>query len=244
MEGSISPKYKVLSGSSLKLIALIAMIIDHAAYHILDNMAFAITPLFSIGSTSVTIYWICRKIGRIAFPIYAFLISEGYLHTHDKRKYGLSLLVFAFISEIPWNLEHTGDILLPSSQNVFFTLFLGFLAIYFCENWMADRDVKDLVLLTGIFAISYFLKADYGIRGVGFILLVHVLRGIRPAQALIGCSIFTNNAPAILGAFLLINGYNGKRGFINTSFEKYLFYAAYPLHILAIWLIKKNMLGW
>ena len=237
-------KYRVLSGSALKTIALVTMIIDHVGLYLLSKASFADVPLFSIGSISVTVYWICRKIGRIAFPVYVFLLSEGFIHTHDKIKYGRNLLLFALISEIPWNLVHSGKVLLPSSQNVFFTLFLGFLALYFCELYREQGNIKHLACLIVVFAVSYFLKADYGIRGVGFILLVHLLRNIKPAQALIGSSIFTNNAPAVFISFILINLYNGKRGYITSKAGKYIFYALYPLHILVLWYIRKKLWGW
>ena len=102
---------KVLSGSSLKMIALITMIIDHIGSVLLSQAQFANEPIVSIGSHAITLYFIVRKIGRLAFPIYCFLITEGYLHTHDKKRYGLNLLIFALISEIPWNLEHSGHLL-------------------------------------------------------------------------------------------------------------------------------------
>ena len=95
-----------------------------------------------------------------------------------------------------------------------------------------------------LFALAYFLKADYGIRGVGFILLVHFLRNVKIVQAFAGSSIFTNNALAVLIAFGLINMYNGERGFIDSKLKKYLYYVAYPVHILIIWIIKAHMLGW
>ena len=237
-------KYRILSGSSLKTIALAAMIIDHIAVFLLAKTMFAVQPLFSVGSLSVTLYWICRKIGRIAFPIYVFLLSEGYTHTRSKFGYGRDLLIFALISELPWNLVHCGKLLYPSSQNVFFTLFMGYLAICLCELFEKDRDWKHLACLVAVFAVSFFFNADYGIRGVGFILLVYVLRSHRVAQALTGSSLFVDNAPYVFVSFLLINMYNGERGFIRAKALKYIYYVIYPLHILILWYIRAKQWGW
>ena len=239
-EGTQNQRYRILSGSALKTIALLAMIIDHVGYFILSSAAVGSAPLFTVGSFTITLYWIFRKIGRIAFPIYVFLLSEGYLHSRNVFKYARDLLIFAVIAEIPWDLAHSGKFFLISSQNVFFTLFLGLLAIIFSERFRENRSWKDLVPLVLVFAVSYVLKADYGIRGVGFVLLVHLLRERKVEQALVGSAVYINNAPAYLIAFLLINTYNGRRGFIRSKALKYVYYAIYPVHILILWLIRKR----
>ncbi len=232
---------KPLSGSALKMIALVTMIIDHIGSVLLSQVQFANEPIVSIGSHAVTLYFIIRKIGRLAFPIYCFLITEGYLHTHDKKRYGLSLLIFALISEIPWNLEHSGH-LLYSGQNVFFTLFLGYLAICAYERFKDDR-YKMFTCLFGLFALSILLRADYGSRGLGFILFLYIMRDRRILQAIVG-SCFFSGAYAIIVAFLPINMYNGERGFIKTKAAKYAFYIAYPLHIFILYLIRLNTFGY
>ena len=101
----IPEKLKILSGSALKCIALFTMIVDHVGLHLLRNSGIV---LLHTGLGTLTLYTLMRKVGRMAFPIYCFLLVEGFLHTHDRKKYGLNLLVFALISEIPWDLEHTG----------------------------------------------------------------------------------------------------------------------------------------
>ena len=234
-------KYRILSGSVLKMLALITMLIDHTASVLLWEMDFANDPIISIGSHEITIYWICRTVGRIAFPIYCFLITEGYLHTHNKKQYGINLLVFALISEIPWNLEHSGSIFYER-QNVFFTLFLGYLAIVCYEKY---KNKKALLLFTLmiIFGVSLLLKADYGTAGIGFILFLYFAREHKIVQAIIG-SCFFSKAWAILLAFIPINMYNGKRGFIKSKVSKYIFYAAYPLHLTVLYILKINLIGY
>ena len=101
---SIFPaRFQILSGSMLKVIACIAMLIDHTGAIVLSQYQPALTNLFYINGRGISAYRIVRDIGRCAFPIFCFLIVEGFLHTHDRRKYGRNLLLFALISEIPWN---------------------------------------------------------------------------------------------------------------------------------------------
>ena len=93
---------KILSGSALKVIAMVTMVIDHVGGHLTDHSI----VLFSLGNYQIRLFLLMRMIGRMAFPIFAFLLAEGFFHTRSRLKYGVSLLVFALISEIPWNLEH------------------------------------------------------------------------------------------------------------------------------------------
>ncbi|MBR5421055.1 MAG: TraX protein, partial [Lachnospiraceae bacterium] len=153
-------RFQILDGSMLKLIAVVTMLIDHTAVFLMQNNT---TVLLRVSGYTLTLYTLMRTIGRISFPIYAFLLAEGYLHTRDVRQYSLNLLLFAILSEIPWNLEHTGTYLYPSSQNVFFTLFLGLAGI-----WVMDRFRDDIrrqaPLLLGLLLMTFLIKSDYGCR--------------------------------------------------------------------------------
>lgn len=234
-------KYRILSGSILKLIALAAMLIDHTASVLLRDYEPAISPILAVGGAEITVYKICRLIGRIAFPIYCFLITEGYLHTRNKKRYGINLLIFAFISEIPWNLEHSGT-WFYSGQNVFFTLFLGYCGICVYEKYKSNIK-KQAVLLFALLFVSIILRADYGCGGFGFILIIYVLREQKLLQAIAGCCVLPATWKAGL-AFIPINMYNGKRGFIRGSLMKYIFYAAYPLHMIILYLLKSHFFGY
>ena len=77
--------------------ALITMLIDHTGAFFLYGFDFAKEPFITIGSHAVTLYKIMRPAGSLAFPIYGFLITEGYCHTRDKKKYGANLLFSALI---------------------------------------------------------------------------------------------------------------------------------------------------
>lgn len=128
-------KLRILSGSALKMLAMAIMLIDHTASFLLRHYPPAIAPWFQIGSTTYSLYRVMRDVGRAAFPIFCFLLVEGFLHTHNRFKYGRNLLIFACISEIPWNFAQNGTLLYPDKQNVFFTLFLGYLAFCLVEHF-------------------------------------------------------------------------------------------------------------
>ena len=234
----IPERYKVLSGSALKCIALATMIIDHVAVVLLKNSGIV---LMHTGLGTLTLYTLMRKTGRLAFPIYCFLLVEGFLHTSDRKKYGRNLLLFALISELPWNLEHTGT-LRYAAQNVFFTLFLGYVGLC-CLDDLKDQPGKQLAALLLLVLVAINGKADYGVTGFGFILLLYILRDQKILQAVVGTCFLTSTWAGGL-AFLPINLYNGKRGFIRGKILKYAFYTAYPLHILLLYWIRKNTIGY
>ena len=235
VEKVCSKNYRVLSGSALKMFAIFLMIIDHSARFVLTESALFTSPLLSIGSHDITLLFLMKFAGRWGFPVFAFLIVEGFLHTRNRFKYGRNLLIFAFISEIPFNLVHTGTFYYPI-QNVFFTLFLGYLGLCAIEYYK-DNLIKQGLSLLSLLVISLVLHADYGCSGFGFILMLYILREHKLWQAIIGCCFLSSRWIAGL-AFIPLNMYNGKRGFVQGKIAKYSFYVFYPLHFLALWWIK------
>ena len=143
--------YRFLSGSALKVIAVVSMTIDHIAYYILDQQ---------LGMGDTWIYEVMRCIGRLAFPIFAFLIIEGYHHTRHVGRYMAALLVTAIVAEIPWQLLGNAD-----SHNVVFTLLLGLVVVFLIDH---IHDALWLMLLeTALFSvIATFLNVDYTWHGI------------------------------------------------------------------------------
>ena len=207
-----------LSGSWLKVIAMVSMLIDHTAGQLLRYVEAFNEPLISLGHHHISWYFLMRSAGRLAFPLFAFLLVEGFVHTHSRKHYGRNLLMFALISEIPWNLTHGGHVY-GLSQNVFFTLFIGFLGLCAIEHYREDR-FRQAISLLGLFGLSILLLCDYGCAG-----------------AIVGAGMLSSRWIAGL-AFIPISMYNGRRGFIQGPFAKYIFYAFYPLHLLALYFIK------
>ena len=226
------PRYQVLSGSALKLIALITMIIDHIGAAVLEMGVIEgyNTGMLNISYESALFWWnvdsVLRAIGRISFPIYCFLIAEGYTHTRDPRKYALRLGAFALISEIPFDLAFYHSWWSMEHQNVFFTLLLGLLAIMtvdYYERRMNSRWVG-LAAAFCFIMLGDVLHTDYGAFGVFFIVVLYAFRTV------IGCLLIAWETTAPL-AFVPIQMYNGERGRLRL---KYFFYAIYPVHLLIL----------
>ena len=100
------------------------MVIDHAAVGLIEQSELASGAAWSLCGTAM------RLVGRVAFPLFAFMIAEGAAHTRDRRWYALRLLLLAVISEIPFDLVAGGTWLFPADQNTVFTLLLGLLAVW------------------------------------------------------------------------------------------------------------------
>ena len=227
--------YQVFSGSVLKVIAMISMLIDHTAAYVLSGYQWARSAFLVIGSHSLSIYRMMRIMGRIAFPIFCFLLVEGFMHTSSRIRYGRNLFIFALISEIPWNLVHS-DSFLYKGQNVFFTLFLGYIALCIIEKYNDDKRKQLAGLLLGLL-VAILLHADYGVSGYGFIIMIYALRDNRIIRAIIGSCFLSN--PYYAGiAFIPIALYNGERGFIKGKISKYAFYAFYPVHMLVLYAVR------
>ena len=231
----LSLPFPRVSGSTLKLLAVFSMLIDHIGMFLCRNNEVFLQTLFTIGNREVTPYFLMRAFGRLAFPIFAFLIVEGFIYTRNRFKYGRNLLLFALISEIPWNLVHTGTWHYPG-QNIFFTLFLGYMGLCCLSYWKEDNVKKSIGLLL-LLAISFKFRADYGYRGFGFILMLYALHSQLLLKSVIGCCMLPGAwMPGL--AFVPISRYNGKRGFIRGTVWKFCFYAFYPVHLLVLHLIR------
>ena len=234
----ISERWKVLDGSLLKLLAVVLMIQDHVASILLYNTRYI---LFSIGTRVYDLYDVMRIIGRLSFPIFAFLLVEGFMHTRSVKRYAGNLLLFAILSEIPWDLAHSGK-LLYGGQNVMFTLLFGLLGVWVIRDFQSDKK-KLLALLLGLLALSVVFRADYGCAGFGFVLLLYLLRDQKIFRCIVGSCFLPDRWIAGL-AFLPISLYNGKRGFIHSKPLKYAFYLIYPLHLLVLFWIRKKTIGY
>lgn len=213
----------------LKVIAIVSMTIDHVGYVLLPQ------------------YPILRVIGRLAFPIYCFLIIEGYFHTKDIRKYLLRLLIFALVSEVPFDLAFNigNEGINPfHNQNVFFTLFLGLVVVYIYDNlkkYAIDKFYLYIPAFVGIFGciiLAHFTNTDYEAGGVCLIFTLYVFREYKLLRILIASLelyLFFGVIECFgIIAFLPIALYNGKLG----PKMKYFFYIYYPTHLLILFFLK------
>ncbi|MBR2526977.1 MAG: TraX protein [Blautia sp.] len=234
----IPDQWKVFDGSGLKLLAVFTMIVDHTASILLWDTYITV---FRFGKFTIDLYDMMRLIGRISFPLFAFLLVEGFAHTRNVRRYAGNLLLFALLSEIPWNLAHSGQAM-HGSQNVMFTLFLGLLGLWVIRDHQGSLRAK-YVLLLALLTLSILLRADYGCSGFGFILMLYLLREQRLYQTIIGCCFLSARWIAGL-AFIPIHLYNGRRGFIGSGSLKYVFYLIYPIHLLILYQIRRMTIGY
>ncbi|HHT85891.1 MAG: TraX family protein [Bacillota bacterium] len=238
-----------LSGSTLKIMAAISMLVDHTFVAVFEQGYISgklyMPGLFTPDGMLNYNHWICGLgtfmrgvIGRMAFPIFCFLLVQGFTHTSDKRKYKWRLFVFALLSEIPFNLALM-DTYRFGTSNVIFTLLLGFVALEAIEaDW--NLVVRGLAV-AGFAALAEVLGTDYGASGVLLITVLYLTRGSMAMTALAGMlSVLVlpsfGQLTATL-AFIPILFYNGKRG-LNL---KYIFYVFYPAHLLALYLARYVM---
>ncbi len=249
MEAAQPKRYQVLSGSSLKLIAIVTMFIDHigaavlempAVWDFVGNRADVVDPFFNDPTLSLLrdADIILRLIGRVSFPIFCFLLVEGFLHTRDLKKYMGRMAVFCLLSEIPYNLAFFDSLSAPQLQNVFFTLLLGLAAMAFLRRYGA----KSLAGIAGAAAcalLAELLRTDYGAFGVVLILIFYLLRERPALQTAAACAALAWEVTAPL-ALLPIRLYNGQRGRLQL---RYLFYLFYPAHILLLWGFRVLIFG-
>ena len=203
----------------------------------IDHIGYIFIP------SDTTTYMVFRCIGRIAFPIFCFLIVEGFHHTKSPINYLIRLLIFALISEVPFDLAFFNNIFDIRHQNVFFTLAIG-LACLFCLEEMKTKKWFSIFFVL-LFVISFFINCDYGPGGVLLICMFYFTGSQKDKfwmqfilAGLIFYLLFGLSELFGLIAILLIYFYNGKRGYNKAQ---WLFYIYYPLHLLILHFISVNL---
>lgn len=229
-----------MSSFVLKIIACISMFCDHIGDAFIGKLTFL------------------NYIGRLAFPIFCFQIVQGYIHTHDIKKYILRLSLFALISQIPFMLFY--HIVFDSfAINVIFTLLFGLFTILIYDKYNKSVGVCSCLLLGIIAQVCQF---DYGFFGVFIIFMFYVLRNKKTAMSLVfALAVLIRYSIPLLQyglslSYLFSNGkysmmvystifsivpilfYNGKKG----KDAKYLFYIFYPVHLLILSIISIIMI--
>lgn len=215
----------LISGSTIKLIALLTMLIDHVGA----------ASLFPAAAKGTELYYACRLIGRMSFPLFCFLLVEGFVHSHDRFRYWRRLLLFAVLSEIPFDLAFYHQIVSFRMQNVFFTLFLGMTALWGME-WLIQKGRYKQVFIPPLLCavLAWFLRTDYSYFGIILIVVLYCFRelpGKRNIIVAFSCGLWE---PAAVLALIPIYLYNGKRGLSL----KYVFYVFYPAHLLLFWYLR------
>ncbi len=234
-----------LDAMSLRLLALGLMLLDHLwATIVPGNM------------------WM-TYLGRLAFPIFAFQVTEGFFHTSDRRRYMMRLLLFGLIAEVPFDYMMVSAPFFFFHQNVMFTLALGLWMISSLERLRTERTVKQglktalVLVVASLIALIGFV--DYGVMGVWTVVLFYLCRGFRGAWIgqLIGMVLlniiwfqgeslvfmmmgreiwFPTQGFAVL-SLIPIWLYNGEKGSYGKGMQA-VSYWFYPVHMLVLYLAR------
>lgn len=218
-----------LSQEALKGIACVTMLLDH------------------IGATMVQGYTL-RIIGRIAFPIFCFLMAEGTFYTKNPRKYGLRLMVGALLSEIPFDLAFRGK-LTWEYQNVMLTLFLGFLTVEIIQK--TKFDIVKLLAVSGGFVLAEWANTDYGGFGVLLVVLFSQTRGklwFQTVLVMMFSWMMNSLKIPVLGmmvpiemfavfAMIPIALYSGRKATSSRAVQ-WGYYLFYPVHLMILVIVR------
>lgn len=235
-----------LSSTALHLMAMVFMLCDHLWATVLSGHDYL------------------TDIGRLTFPIFAFLIVEGYFHTHDLKKYVRRLLLFALLSEVPFDMMMSRTVFYPLHQNVLWTFLLGIFLIWLNERvrekalWQRLAMAAFTVLLAYPLGIITFV--DYYSAGLLSVLAFYFFRGRRwwcflgqfaalwyiNIELLGGLvyewELFGQPFPIVQQGFALLALipiwlYRGRQGY-HSKWLQYSCYAFYPAHLLVLGLIQ------
>ena len=245
---ALSPRCS-FSGTALKTIACITMLVDHIGASCIE--AGILTPGLDVGALSqntLSAYplyrldMVLRFTGRLAFPIFCFLLVEGFVHTRDVKKYVRRLFLFALISEVPFDLAFFRTSFALDHQNVYWTLALGVLAMAGLKHYEkpdGSASWKGLLCAAGCTLAALLACTDYDGIGVFIICALYLTRGDRKRQCIVGALLFLFELTAPL-AFVLVWFYNGQRG-ACSPLQKKAFYWFYPVH-LSVLAVVTNLL--
>lgn len=248
--------YKFLNREGLKVLAMVLMLLDHAYMTVVN------VPGFD---------WMTR-VGRLAFPIFAFQITEGFVHTSNRKRYTFLVFIFALISEIPYNLMMGGEIFGPFHQNVMFTFLIALLLLQLMDRLLASKLLMPFkILFTALICVLGVIVGtitfvDYSGFGVLTVLIFDIARRMPRTWMTIVVQvaglwlinyvflggkviIFANGWEFPEQAFALLSlpliwCYNGEKVLYGRKAKifKYVFYSFYPAHILVLSLIALYVL--
>ena len=225
-----------MSSFALHIIAMIFMLCDHMWATILD-------------------YEWLTCIGRIAFPIFAFLITEGYIHTSNINKYIKRMVIFAIITEIPFNLMVSASPIYPFHQNVLWTFVISLLTLKYLNFDNTKNIFKSILIIILAIIIATITMCDYFGAGVMMVVGFYIFRKSKFLQLLMMIYVnmiliqgysypidiagytyyFPQQGFAIL-SLIFIWLYNGKQGY-HAKWFKIFCYAFYPLHMLILYIL-------
>ncbi|MBR5952065.1 MAG: hypothetical protein IKZ85_02200 [Pseudobutyrivibrio sp.] len=237
-----------ITGTGLKLIAILTMFVDHFALGPLASWIIENTPSMSADTYAsyYNFYHVLRGIGRMSFPIYCYLLVEGVDHTRNIKKYAVRILTVALLSEIPFDYLFYGRFFYWYHNNVLWVLLLGLICLHLyslVEKYEASLALKMVIMCVGM-AIAHFTFVDYGEAGICCICLISILNGedfrtrIIAFMAGVGALAVLSSSIELLAMAMVIPIalYRGERG-RDSRFLRKFFYLFYPLHLCLLILV-------
>lgn len=244
MEKIMDKELTGISASAIKRVAAVSMTLDHLAVVVLSPCFLAAgTGSEGQGAGWAIAYMVLRCLGRVAFPLFCFLLTEGFLHTHSFLRYALRLFVFSLLSEPFFDLATTGSWIDLRHQNVFFTLLLGLCSMAGIR-YFSRRIVFQALSAVSCCLAAWLIHSDYGAWGVLLITVLYLLHQDRRRQLFGGLAACLVSGEMVIFRIFqmlglaLISQYNGRRGMGN----KYFFYLYYPAHLWILYGIYIFML--
>lgn len=235
------------TGATIRQIAMGTMLLDHIAVCLLEYAPFQET------AAGNWLYMILRFIGRMAFPLYCFLLMEAFKHTRNRFRYLLTLLVMAVVTEPifdlavydTWNWKH---------QNVLFTFSMGFLLIWVLEEirkiaesaYQYPAKIRILLLgyilfTTGAGFFSLKLGFDYPVVGILYLVILSLMPENRDGTTCAGIILFSAESGfGALASFYLIHRYRGELGELKVP--HWFYRTFYPFHLFVLLVIRKLLI--
>lgn len=260
-------KKQGISQETLKLIACITMLIDHVAATLLSAKLMNAVPEYA--AQLLVLHRLMRIIGRIAFPIYCFLLVEGAQRTRDSKKYALRLFVGMLLSEIPFDLAFSPDWMEykwrlttpllgfnPGFNSVMMTLLLGFGML---QGMKQVKGIWKAVMILPFYFLAELLYTDYGGMGILLIAVFALTRGMDHEKLLciLGCAavlcpggkdmqlfgIWIHSEAFAMLALIPIFCYDGRK-LTHSKAAQWAFYLFYPVHLSILALLAFLLLGY
>lgn len=254
-----------LTGFAIKIIATLVMLLDHLTAATFNMwIPFLYRNNFSLEEIEFLRVSL-RSIGRLSFPLFCFLLVEGFVYTKNIKKYLINMLIFGVISEVPFDMAVFNTKVNWGHQNVYFTLFLGLVALIGIKSTGKNLILK-LSIIVGLAVLASFLQTDYGFYGVLLIVFLYVYRENKIKKYILvslvlilsygGDILLTMiKYPKMVNdiiksvpwgtyiayitfsilSFVIMELYNGKKG---KSLNKYIFYGFYPVHLALLGILR------
>ncbi len=233
-KGQPPKRWQVFNGAQLKYMAFLSMLLDHV------NNAM-ITPYLDGKGALLHVSNVLSILGRVAFPLFMFFLVEGFFKTRSRKKYLINLLIFALLSEVPFDLFTSRELFNKNWNNMMFTLALSLATIWIVDE-MKGRLAKkskalwygaSVLVVAAMCAVAMFFSLDYDYHAIIVAYLFYLFYEKPLYGAALGYLSIIKELYSVLG-FAATLTYNGERG----KQYKWLNYAFYPVHLLILGLLR------